>query len=62
MKIHELKSLLQGFLEDLKNYDDYAEVDLWRNTYKLYGDYIAIAGKGYVKLSEPVEVEEDDEY
>ena len=62
MKVHELKSKLQGFLEELENYDDFAEVDLWRNTYRLYGDYIAIGGKGYVSLSEPVEVEEEDEY
>ena len=61
MTIKDLKELLQKYIDELDDtYGEVAEVRLFTNTYFMRrGDnFIAITGKGFIDLDNPLDEEE----
>lgn len=51
-KIEDLKNYLQELLEALENIDDEIELEIYTNTYGLYGMLLSIPSVGYIDLDE----------
>lgn len=65
MSIADLKELLTEILDNLDEYEDNQEVDVYENTYWLNGAkyFLGISGYngGYINLSSPLETEDEEE-
>jgi len=61
MTIKDLKKLLEQALENLDNFNDDDEVDLYSNTYFLKTDFFLATHKGFIDLDHPTEQDNEDE-
>lgn len=59
MKVKELKNLLEGWIEDLENYEDEDEVRVSCNTYGMGNNFIATY-QGFIDMNDPVKDSEED--
>lgn len=56
----KLRSILENILDELSPYSDDTPMHVRANTYGMGGDYISIAGEGFISCYD-VRAEDDDE-
>lgn len=61
MTIKDLKNLLEQTLENLDNFNDDDEVDLYSNTYFLKTGFFLATYQGFIDLKHPTEQDNDEE-
>lgn len=59
MTVRKLKDLLEGWIEDLENYEDEDEVRVSCNTYGMGNNFIATY-QGFIDMNDPVKDSEED--